>query len=56
MGFRHVEAGRCVRSSYHAGEQARAALAGAGAGARPAPQHYVIRPSAKAHETEAADA
>jgi lipoic acid synthetase len=27
MGFKHVEAGPFVRSSYHAGEQARAALA-----------------------------
>ena len=26
LGFRHVEAGPLVRSSYHAGEQSRAAL------------------------------
>jgi lipoyl synthase len=31
LGFRHVEAGPLVRSSYHAGNQARAALASAGA-------------------------
>ena len=29
LGFRHVEAGPLVRSSYHAGEQSRAAAAGA---------------------------
>jgi lipoic acid synthetase len=30
LGFAHVEAGPLVRSSYHAGEQARAAVAAIG--------------------------
>jgi lipoyl synthase len=35
MGFRHVESGPLVRSSYHAWEQVAAATAPAGAGAAP---------------------
>ena len=30
MGFRHVESGPLVRSSYHAGEQARLSMTGTG--------------------------
>jgi lipoic acid synthetase len=32
LGFAHIEAGPLVRSSYHAGEQARAAHVGLGGG------------------------
>jgi hypothetical protein len=35
LGFKHVEAGPFVRSSYHAGEQSRAAGAGAQAAHAP---------------------